>query len=85
MYGGGMQPRQRIRVTSAGGVVYRSFKMCMACTTPDGLCRTCPNPLGESTRAGIFLTEVGPAQLTAEEVAAWMQTRKRQLNVQLPR
>src|SRR6184192_3337177 len=23
MYGGGMQPRQRIRVTSAGGVVYR--------------------------------------------------------------
>src|SRR2546426_2211817 len=23
MYGGGMQPRQRVRVTSAGGVVYR--------------------------------------------------------------
>src|ERR1035437_6559170 len=33
-----------------GGVVYRSFKMCMACHPADGVCRDCPNPDRKSTR-----------------------------------
>lgn len=55
-----------------GGVVYRSFKMCMTCNPADGICQSCPNPLGETRRSGLFRIQPdGSDFVTAEEVSAW--------------
>lgn len=55
-----------------GGIVYRSFKMCMGCRPSAGICTSCPNPLGGLRRPGLLLLDAeGSGFVTAEEIAAW--------------
>ena len=55
-----------------GGLVLRSFKVCMGCVAKDGRCLACPNRLGVQRREGLFDLGAPLAEtIPAEEVAAW--------------